>query len=228
MTVRERILAYLTVHPEGVDDDALAIALSLSRRQHANQECRNLEKMRLIQRKTVNGKIRNFFSAQRSEGVKQQPPTETDTARVLVRGRTWDAARPWYWEGNVQAVAEEYLRSRGYRILKAANTAAKEHGKDIIAVSASGQELWATVKGQPERTPKTPKWVQARHYFSGALRDLLSWRGQSESVALALVLPIFSTYRNSTRKFAAQLASLKVFAVWVDKDGKVEAPDKLP
>ena len=62
MTVRDRIIEYLKVHPEGVDDDTLAIELGLSARQHSNQECRRLEQQGLVRRLKVRGKIRNFLS----------------------------------------------------------------------------------------------------------------------------------------------------------------------
>jgi len=60
-TVRERILAYLQQHPEGVDDDELARALQLSVRQHANSCCRQLAAEGVIERRKVEGKIHNFF-----------------------------------------------------------------------------------------------------------------------------------------------------------------------
>lgn len=228
MTVRDRILAYLRDHPEGVDDDALAAALPLRRRQHANNECNKLAQMGLIQRRPVNGKTRNFLSASSNSAGNKKSASETDTIQATAEGTGWRSERPWFWEGNVQTVAKEFLRGEGYRIVRAANTAKKEKGKDIIAVSPSGQELWVTAKGQPEGTPRTTKYTQARHYFSDALRDLVSWRGQNDSVAIALVLPDFVTYRNSTRRFAAQLAQLRVFVVWVRQDRKVEVPPDLP
>ena len=53
MTIQDRILDYLQKHPEGVDDDALTIALSLAQRQQANQRCRRLEQFGFITRRRV-------------------------------------------------------------------------------------------------------------------------------------------------------------------------------
>src|SRR5438309_11060547 len=41
-----------------------------------------------------------------------------------------DLARPWYWEGNVQACVVSELRARGYRIESAVDTTLKEPGTD--------------------------------------------------------------------------------------------------
>jgi predicted transcriptional regulator len=54
MTVRDRIIEHLKSHGEGVDDDMLSQALGLTRRQHANQECRKLESVGLVERRRVN------------------------------------------------------------------------------------------------------------------------------------------------------------------------------
>ena len=61
MTIRERIMAFLQKHPEGVDDDTLGRALQLKYRQQANSRCRQLEKEGLVVRQHVNGKIHNFW-----------------------------------------------------------------------------------------------------------------------------------------------------------------------
>jgi len=99
----------------------------------------------------------------------------------------------WYWEGNVQARVVSYLAYNGYTIQNVANTASREAGKDIVAVAPDGNELWVSVKGYPEKSPN----VQARHWFSGAVFDLLLYRGQDPSAKLALVLPEgFVTYTN--------------------------------
>ena len=72
MTIRERIVAFLQEHPEGIDDDALAEALQLKSRQQANSRCRQLEKEGLLIRRRVSGKIHNFWV-----GSKQPSPVQT-------------------------------------------------------------------------------------------------------------------------------------------------------
>ena len=61
-TVRDRILEYLASHPEGVDDDELARALGFSRRQQANNYCRQLWDEGRVERRKVGGKLRTYLS----------------------------------------------------------------------------------------------------------------------------------------------------------------------
>jgi hypothetical protein len=100
-----RILAYLNAHSEGVDDDALAAALGMKRRQQANVECRRLAEQNLIDRRQVDGKIRNFAT-----GVTLPVPKAVDTAE-----------RPWFWEGHVQDRVVQFLRQQGFDILHTAD-----------------------------------------------------------------------------------------------------------
>ncbi len=86
MPVRDRILAYLQSHPEGVDDDALKDALGLTQRQHANTVCRQLETGGLVERRPVEGKIRNFLVDSESAGG----PTAPIYSLALPHGQSWD------------------------------------------------------------------------------------------------------------------------------------------
>lgn len=68
----------------------------------------------------------------------------------------------------------------------------------------------------------------ARHYLSDAMRDLLVWKGESDSVSFALGLPEFVTFRNGVRLMAGELAELTASVIWVHTDGKVEvSPNSL-
>lgn len=78
MTIRERIVAFLQRHPEGVDDDALAKALQLKYRQQANSRCRQLEEEGLVVRRHVNGKIHNFWV-----GNEQASSTRVSSAQTI-------------------------------------------------------------------------------------------------------------------------------------------------
>ena len=44
MSARDRIIALLRTHPDGLDDDVIAEKLGLSRRQQANSRCRELQR----------------------------------------------------------------------------------------------------------------------------------------------------------------------------------------
>lgn len=214
MTIQERILDYLKHHPEGVDDDALTVALGLAQRQQANQRCRTLEKVGIVTRQIVNGKIRNFFNATaQPRSPKPGPPS---------------AERAWYWEGHVQAAVVRYIQTLRFEIGFVADTATKQQGKDVIAVAPSGQKLWISAKGYPLGTVKTNPRTQARHWFSHALFDLILWHGEDTSVALAIALPNQTTYRNLAARVRWFLLDLKATIYWVHQDGKVEAEEYVP
>lgn len=221
MTVRDRIVGHLRAHPEGVDDDTLTEALGLRRRQHANQECRKLESAGLVERRRVDGKTRNFLQ---DRGDRSNPASEL-AQRVPVRssnGSQQNAGKSWDWEGNVQSAVVSFLVSNGFTIRRVADTLTREHGKDIVAVSPSGQQLWVSAKGRPGGTPRTSPYLMARHYFESAVHDLLCWREEDNSVSLALGLPDFVTYQSSAKKITGQLLELKATILWVSENGTVE------
>jgi hypothetical protein len=64
-TQRELILEYLRAHPQGADDDLLAIKLGIPHRQAVNKLCRQLEQQGVIVRRhsSVEGKIVNRLVA---------------------------------------------------------------------------------------------------------------------------------------------------------------------
>jgi hypothetical protein len=137
-------------------------------------------------------------------------------------------SRPWYWEGNVQAAVVKYLVANEHRIVRVADTASKEGGKDITAVMPSGQELWVSVKGYPQGTARTSPATQARHYFAAALYDLVAWHGENPAVALVIALPDFPTYRNMVRHIAWVLPAAKASLFWVHGDGTVRPEQASP
>ncbi len=93
-TIRDRILAYLAVHPEGADDDQLAEVLVLKSRQQANSLCRQLATEGLVQRGPANGKIRNYATGAGASIAVSAADSAPETSPI--------ASRPWYWEGNAQ------------------------------------------------------------------------------------------------------------------------------
>jgi len=60
--IRDRVLEYLRQHPDGADDDEITRALGLKNRAQANERCRQLSELGLIERKPVGGKLRNFYA----------------------------------------------------------------------------------------------------------------------------------------------------------------------
>lgn len=214
MTIRDRILAYLADHSEGVDDDALAAALGLRQRQQANMRCRRLEKFGIVSRRVVNGKIRNFLNPD----APMIPESSHDPEANIEE-------QPWYWEGNVQSVVVRHLETLSYRIAFSANTAAKQQGKDVIAIAPSGQTTWVSAKGYPKGTVRTNPRTQARHWFSHALFDLILWHGEDASIVLPLALPEQKTYRNLTARVRWFLDHVQACIYWVAEDGTVNTEE---
>jgi hypothetical protein len=136
--------------------------------------------------------------------------------------------RPWYWEGNVQSNIVKFLQATGVSIQSQANTAAREQGKDIVAIDKDGAALWISVKGFPESSPN----IQARHWFSGALLDLALYRGESDKPRLALGFPAgFTTYENLVKRTKATLGFLGCHVFWVSQNGAVtreSSPGVMP
>lgn len=229
MTTRDRIVAYLGGHPEGVDDDALAAALGLTQRQHANQECRRLDQLGRIQRRRVNGKIRNFLTENDESQIAQaESGPEPQLIVTAPEERESGYERLWHWEGNVQATLVRHLMENTYRIIRVAETASRETGKDIVAIAPTGQELWISVKGYPKGTIRTNPATQARHWFAHAFYDLFVWHGDKPEVALALGLPDFPTYRHMSRRVALGLRLIRASLFWVFQDGQVKREEFGP
>lgn len=220
-SIRDLILRYLADHPEGATDSELTAALNLKYHQQANSRCRELAAQGQIERRPVEGTIRNFLV-----GTAPVPPPPRAAAPgpapqpVLRPARSGD--RPWFWEGHVQDTVVKYLQAQGYRIVRVADTAAHETGKDIVAQGPAGL-LWVTVKGYPEGTDKTNPSTQARHWFAGALFDIVTWRGEDTQVGLALALPDFPSYRKLAAKTAWLQPAAHFSVLWVGQDGTVVA-----
>ena len=101
-----------------------------------------------------------------------------------------------------------------------ANTASRESGKDIEAITPNGKTLWVSVKGWPEKSQNT----QARHWFSQGLFDIILYRDESKDVELALAFPDgFPTYNNLAKRvrWFQELAKFKIF--WVSENGSVRS-----
>lgn len=209
VTIQDRIIEYLAVHPEGVDDDALVIALGLRQRQQANQRCRRLEKFGIVCRRVVCGKIHNFLNpdAPQTRPTNTLPPV--------------GAERPWNWEGNVQARVVTYLREKGYSIVSTADTATKQQGKDIVAADPHGCRLWVSANGYPIGTLRTNPRTQARHWFAHALFDLVLWHNEDSSLALGLALPEETTYLRLTDRSRWFFNALNARIFWVREPGGV-------
>jgi len=137
-------------------------------------------------------------------------------------GTRIDTARPWNWEGNVQAVVVDFLSKNGYKISQVANTAIFEKGKDIVAITPNGKTLWVSVKGWPSGTRSTRPNTQARNWFSRALFDIILYRDEDPTVELALAFPDgYTTYLNLAKRIGWFKKSTKLQIFWVSENGAI-------
>ena len=213
MTIQTRILGALG-RADRLCDDCLAEVTGVKPRQTINIQARELAK-----RKALSRAIEDCARCRRTKIVNRlgdQPTSSTPTKPSSLGAPESD--RPWYWEGNVQRKIVDFLRTNGYSIQSEADTASRQHGKDIVARSPDGRLLWVTVKGYPDKS----KHVQARHWFAGALHDLTRYRDEDEKATLAMGLPGgFTTYEGLIGRHAAVRRFLAYQVYWVAQDGTV-------
>ncbi len=114
------------------------------------------------------------------------------------------------------------LRLHGYTIVRTADTASKETGRDIEARDAGGS-LWVTVKGYPAGTPRTHPSIQAGHWFKQAVFDgaRLARRKPGRSARLAIAMPDFPRYRKLAQKIAWLQPIARFSYFWVLEDGVI-------
>jgi len=229
VTIKERILEYLRLHPEGASDGEIHGALNLANAAQVNMRCRLLQEQGVVVRKGTRP-IRNYLApGDRAEG--------TDSAAAVAPARVAadpaagaangpipavSAGRPWCWEGNVVAAIVRYLASAGYHIRRVADTESREHGKDIVAESPSGH-LWVSAKGWPSGPPAAQSPAQAAIWFEGAFFDIVTWHGEDPKAQLALGLPDFPRYRALAGRIRWLQPIIGFSYVWVGKDGQVQA-----
>ena len=218
MANADKIIKFLRENGLAWCDDCLSDKKEITPRQQINQIGSRLSKSGLIFRDRGRcagcGKIKIVSSL--SSDISNVKTDVLETIKTEPERATNWGNRPWYWEGNIQAVLASYLAKEGDKIMAIANTASRESGKDIEAITPDGKEVWVSVKGWPEKSQNT----QARHWFSQALFDIILYRDESKDVELALAFPEgFTTYNNLTKriKWFQQLAKFKIF--WISKEG---------
>jgi hypothetical protein len=140
----------------------------------------------------------------------------------MERGEPRDL-RPWSWEGNVQDAAVASLVAHGWNVRRVADTASRAPGKDIEAVR-DGVVLWATVKGYPAGTPRTRPNVQARHWFSHALFDVILWREEDAESRIVVVLPRMPTYERLAARTTWFARAAGYSYLWVTEGGVEGTP----
>lgn len=143
----------------------------------------------------------------------------------------------WPWEGVVQQVFADWLRSNGWTVLGMADTSTKAHGVDVLARKDS-RLLGAEVKGWPStgyadprragELKRTQPTTQAGHWFSQALMKaimLLDSHPEHESL---VVLPDYPRYRDLARRTARGRTAAGIHVVFVRDNGTGSSDDWLP
>lgn len=172
-------------------------------------------------------------------GVRGVPPRSapavTSTANIELRATT--AARPWPWEGAVQAVLVEVLTSQGWTVSRTADTATKETGVDVLADKGE-RHLGAEVKGYPsteysdprragERKRTSPS-AQARHWFDGAVGSALRLLGSHGGHESLVVLPDHPRYRDLAARSDIGLGRAGIHVVFLRPDGRFDSATWRP
>ncbi len=227
MSHRDTILAALASLRRPICDDCLSLVTRISPRQKVFANCSELAAEGRITRQRLEnchrcGKSKICNSPGNLARLASALPSSVAAPGRPVQAAA-DSARPWHWEGNVQAALIEQLVQDGWSIRSAANTATKAAGKDIVA-TRGGKELWVSVKGYPVATAKTPASMQARHWFSHAIFDACMYRDQSDEARIAVAFPDgYKTYLALATRIKWLRGSIPLQVFWIARDGQVRA-----
>lgn len=200
-------------------DDCLSNLSGVHPRNTVFKMCNQLSEVSLILR--YKGECEH---CRKNKNVSRFPDTNRyDEQKVAFRKPMQnepDGTNAWFWEGNIQGKVVSYLVQNGYSIRSVADTASREHGKDIVALAPDGNELWISVKGFPDNGKRSS--TQARHWFSYAIFDLVLYRGASSTAKLALALPEgFTTYANLSPRVEWLKQTMPFEIFWVSEDVSV-------
>lgn len=213
MANRERVLVALA-HAE-LCDDCLSLSSGVRPRQTVFTVCSSLAKEVKIHRHQ--GRCDHCHKTKNTSRLLETPHLAA-TSLQDTDAPSDSQHRPWYWEGNVQSAVVNYLVHNNCEIRSVADTASRLPGVDIIAITAEGKELWISVKGYPDKSPN----VQARHWFSGAVFDLILYHGENPDVQLGIALPYgFATYKNLLPRIKWLKETLAFHVYWVNENKEV-------
>ena len=136
----------------------------------------------------------------------------------------------WYEEMHIAKHIRDYLTNNGYEITRF-NEDKMLHGNDLIAVK-NGKELIIEVKGFPSRyyvrgpkagLPKpTHPNLQAKHWFSDALRALMNAKSVNLDAEIAFGFPECKKYHDFIDKISPLLGRLDCHCYFVDQNGSIK------
>lgn len=152
-------------------------------------------------------------------------------------GEVRPVGESWHTEANVQGAVVTWLASQGWRVLRVADTASKEHGIDVEAV-AGDQRVGIEVKGYPSRlyadparageAKRTQPSTQAGHWYAQAVLAAMRLRGRRPEARSVIALPDFPRYRQLFSETASSLVAARIELWWVSRDGEVEPATETP
>jgi hypothetical protein len=175
-----------------------------------------------------------FEPCARLLGSRFRRATIAGTVRTVAAGAQRRASSAadvtWARESLVQNSIVAWLEAAGWTIERAADTASREHGEDVVA-RLGDRRLAIEVKGYPQAmyesgdkagTPK--RWHpagQARTYFATAVHTALVMRDAEGGTETAIGLPDVPGYRGLLGQVQASLADLSVRIFLVGPGGSV-------
>ncbi|MEK5645814.1 hypothetical protein BK138_32005 [Paenibacillus rhizosphaerae] len=214
MSNKDKILSSIT-HAT-LCDDCLSNSANVKPRQTVYSICRSPGEASIIKR--YEGVCEHCHKSKIINQFLNEVKTSGEKLDSLRSVKLNSENTPWYWEGNVQSKVVRYLVLNGYTIHSVADTISRSSGKDIIA-SKSGSELWISVKGYPQKS----QHIQARHWFSNAIFDLLLYHDENPEAQLGIALPVgFTTYKNLIPRINWLKNSMPFQFFWVDEFGNVQ------
>lgn len=165
------------------------------------------------------------------EHIRKQPSIPGQPSDLSVSGVAMYRERPWFWEGNVQAMLGQKLIADGWTVQGFANTDTKEQGIDLL-VQKDDRWLAIEVKGFPNtvydrgpnqgRPKPTQPANQARQWFSHALLSMMLLRHKLANAEIAICLPDFPTYRSLVHRTSDSFSALGFGVYLVKEDGEVQ------
>ncbi|WP_165749984.1 YraN family protein [Cellulophaga sp. Z1A5H] len=148
----------------------------------------------------------------------------------------YDHKKDWFYEGQISSKLVDYLRNKGFEILKDNSKNIHARGVDIIAVRDGIKEL-IEVKGYPTDfytkgqnkglLKKTKPKLQAKHWFSEVLLSSFcnyqKHRSNKYHLQIAVAFPLFDRYteliKNTSDFFIDFGINIKVYLV--DENGLI-------
>jgi hypothetical protein len=160
------------------------------------------------------------------------PPISVGITPTVVPVADRGVDEEWHSEARVQAALVRSLVQDGWEIVSVADTAAREHGVDVLA-RRDAEQLAIEVKGFPSRnyadparageTKRTQPSTQAKHWYAQAVLAAMLTRSRRPQHRSVVALPDFRRYRELFRETAGPLQLTSIEVWWVQQDGTVDS-----